>query len=117
MLDKEESQFGVKSVISNIIWKFLERGSSVVVTVLVNVFLARLLPPEDLGILTMVLVFVTLSEIFVTAGVNTSLTQKKDVDETDFSSMFWINLTASSIIYILVFVFSPSVSLLLGYGE
>jgi len=117
MLDKEDSQFGVKSVISNIIWKFLERGSSVVVTVLVNVFLARLLPPEDHGILTMVLVFVTLSEIFVTAGVNTSLTQKKDVDETDFSSMFWINLTASSIIYILVFVFSPSVSLLLGYGE
>lgn len=117
MLDKENSQFGVTSVISNIIWKFLERGSSVVVTVLVNVFLARLLPPEDHGLLTMVLVFVTLSEIFVTAGVNTSLTQKKDVDETDFSSMFWMNLVVASIIYFFVFVFSHSVSEVLGYGE
>lgn len=117
MLEEEKSRFDASSVIANIVWKILERGSSIVVTLLVNIFLARLLPPEEHGLLTMVLVFVTISEIFVTAGAGAALKQKKETDEYDFSSMFWINLLVACLIYLLIFFISPYISGLLGYRD
>lgn len=115
--NNKEDKFQSKSIISNIIWKFLERGSSVAVTLLVNVLLARLLDPSIHGLLAMVSVFVTISEIFVTAGLGSALIQKKNADTLDFSTIFWLNLMVSAALYILLFVASPWISDYFGYSE
>ncbi len=112
-----EDKFQSKSIISNIIWKFLERGSSVAVTLLVNILLVRLLDPSVHGLLAMVSVFVTISEIFVTAGLGSALIQKKDADTLDFSTIFWLNLMVSAALYILLFFASPWISGYFGYSE
>lgn len=111
-----DERFQAKSVFSNIVWKFFERGSSVAVTLLVNIVLARLLEPSAHGLLALVSVFVTVSEIFVTAGLGNSLIQKVDADALDFSTIFWLNLVVSVIIYGILCLLAPFISAYYGYS-
>lgn len=112
-----QETFGKITVLKNLVWKMFERGSSLIITMGVNIVLARILNPSDFGLVAMVMVFVTLSGIFVTGGLSNSLIQKKDADELDFSSLFWLNLLVSFVLYLLIFLLSPSVSAYFGYPE
>lgn len=112
-----QSKYGKRSVFKNIAWKLFERGSSLIVTFAVNIVLARLLEPADFGLAAMITVFVTLSQIFVTGGASNALIQKKDADELDFSSMFWVNLGLSALLYAILFVIAPVVSRFYGYVQ
>jgi len=77
-----------KKVVSSLFWKLLERGGTQGVQFIVQIVLARLLAPEQFGTIAIVMVFITLAQVFVQSGFNTALIQKKDADEVDFSSIF-----------------------------
>ena len=79
-------------VIKSLIWKWLERCSVQVVTFIVTIILARILVPEDYGLIALVLVFVNLSNVIVDGGLNMALVQKKEADNVDFSTIFYTNL-------------------------
>lgn len=81
-----------RSIASNFLWKLAERLSVQGVQFVVQLVLARLLSPKDYGVLVIVLVFINLSSVFIESGLNTALVQKKDVDERDFSSVFFASL-------------------------
>ena len=114
---KPEEKFSKNSIVSGIGWKFLERISSLVVTLVVQIVLARLLNPADFGLAAMVMVFVSLSTIFVTGGLSNSLIQKTNADELDFSTLFWLNILVSVLIYVLLFLFAPYVEAFYGYPQ
>ena len=114
---KPEEKFSKNSIVSGIGWKFLERISSLVVTLVVQIVLARLLNPADFGLAAMVMVFVSLSTIFVTGGLSNSLIQKTNADELDFSTLFWLNILVSVLIYVLLFLFAPFVEAFYGYPQ
>ena len=114
---KPEEKFSKNSIVSGIGWKFLERISSLVVTLVVQIVLARLLNPADFGLAAMVMVFVSLSTIFVTGGLSNSLIQKTNADELDFSTLFWLNILVSVLIYALLFLFAPFVEAFYGYPQ
>lgn len=97
-------------VISSLIWKFLERGGTQGVQFLIQIVLARLLAPGDYGVLAILMAFITFANIFVQSGLNTALIQKKETDETDFSSIFWISLVIASILYIIFFFIAPIIA-------
>ena len=78
-----------ESIISNVFWKFAERIAAQLVTMLVSIVLARILLPDDFGAVSMVSVFITVANIFVTEGISTALIQKKDADLIDFSTVFY----------------------------
>ena len=78
-----------KTVISSLIWKFLERGGVQGVQFVLSIILARLVTPDDYGVIALILVFTQIANVFVQSGFNTALIQKKDSDETDFSSIFY----------------------------
>ena len=84
--------------ISGIIWKFLERISAQLITFVVSIILARIIAPEDYGIIALVTIFITLANVFVVNGLGTSLVQKKNVDNKDFSTMFYASIVLSLII-------------------
>ena len=94
----KKSQQG-NSVVGGVIWKFAERIINQGVAFLVSLVLARLLAPEDYGTIALVLVFISLADVFVNSGFATSLIQKKDADDTDFSTMFYCSLVCSIAIY------------------
>jgi O-antigen/teichoic acid export membrane protein len=113
----DNKQYGKRSVFINVGWKLFERSSSLIITFLIQILLARLLDPAAFGLAAMVTVFVTLSTIFVSGGLSSSLIQKKDADALDFSSLFWVNLLVSSFLYIILFVAAPFISNYFGFSE
>lgn len=99
-----------QKIISSLIWKFLERSGTQIVQFIVQIVLARLLLPEDYGVVAIVTVFIAIANVFVQYGFNTSLIQKKDVDDTDFSSVFYLSLFIALILYIIIFFTSPFIA-------
>lgn len=80
------------------------------ITLVVMILLARLLTPKDFGLIGMLMIFIQISQAFIDGGFNLALIQKKDTDEEDYSSVFYINLIVSSILYIGLFFSAPLIS-------
>lgn len=97
-------------VISSLIWKFLERIGTQGVQFIVSIILARLLLPSDYGVVSMILVFTAIANVFIQTGFSTSLIQKKDSDELDFSSVFYISLLIAAICYVILFFAAPIIA-------
>lgn len=89
--------------LSGMAWKFAERILTKIVTGVVSVILARILLPEDYGVISLTTVFITLFDVFVTYGFGVALVQKKNADELDFSSTFYAGFVISTLLYIALF--------------
>ncbi len=85
------------------IWKFSERISAELVSFVVSVILARILIPEDYSVVGIVAIFFSFSEVLISGGFNSALIQKKDVDETDYSSVMLLSLAISGVVYFILF--------------
>jgi O-antigen/teichoic acid export membrane protein len=97
-------------VLSGLFWKLLESGGTQGIQFVITIILARLLIPEDYGIIALVTVFIAVSTVFVNSGFNAALVQKKQADELDFSSVFYLSLSVACIIYIILFFTAPIIS-------
>ncbi|MDO4290324.1 MAG: lipopolysaccharide biosynthesis protein [Eggerthellaceae bacterium] len=96
--------------ISSFVWKFLERGGSQVVQLVVQIILARILAPEDFGALAIMLVFVNIGNAIVQSGLNTAIVQSPDADENDCSTVFWMSFVVSVVLYCVIFFLAPTVA-------
>lgn len=99
-----------KIVITNLFWKIMERGGYQGVVFFVQIILARLLSPADFGNIAIITVFVNLANVFVQSGFNTALIQKKEIDDTDYSSVFFLSLSVAGAFIGLIYVFAPSIA-------
>ena len=98
----------MKSLLAkSFLWKLLERISVQGSQFLVHIILARLLLPEHYGVLALMMVFIALANVIVQNGFNTALIQNRDIDDEDFSSVFWVVLLISIIIYFILFFVAP----------
>ena len=97
-------------VFSGMFWKFAERISAQLVSFIVSVVLARILVPEAYGIVAMVMVFINIANVFVTSGFSNALIQKKDADETDFSTIFYCSFAVSVVLYGVLFFTAPFIA-------
>lgn len=88
----------------------MERGGAYGIQFIVMIVLARLLLPEDFGLIVLVTTFITIVGIFFHTGFTTALIQKKNADEADFSSVFYLNLVVASLLYIFIFLISPFIA-------
>lgn len=88
----------------------MESGGSQAISFLISIVLARLLVPDDYGVIALVSVFISIAAIFVESGFGTALVQKKEVDELDYSSVFFINLFIAIVLYIVLFFTAPLIS-------
>ncbi len=77
---------------------------------MLQIILARLLTPEHYGMLSIMIIFTTLANVFIQNGFNTALIQNKDVDEADYSSVLWVSLGISSLLYAVIFIFAPFIA-------
>lgn len=97
-------------VLSGLVWKFSERISAQLVTLVVSIVLARLLSPEDYGAIAIVNIFIALANVFVVSGFGNSLIQKKCADNVDFSSVFYFSIVMSLVIYAILFFCAPVIA-------
>ena len=94
-----------------LVWKLLERFGVQGVQFVLQIVLARILDPEHYGVLSLMVIFTTLANVFIQNGFNTALIRSNDVKEEDYSSVFWVSFGIAGILYGLIFLCAP----LIGY--
>jgi len=97
-------------IVSGVIWSFLERVIAQAVSFFVSIVLARVLSPEDYGVVAILLIFITLADVFVSNGFGTALIQDKDATQEDFSTIFCCSLSVSLLIYAALFFAAPIIA-------
>lgn len=85
---------------------FLGQG----VTFIVGLVLARLLSPDEYGLIGICLIFTTVLNGIVDSGFSNALIRKKDVTDEDYNTMFITNMAISIVLYVLLFISAPFVS-------
>ena len=98
------------SAAKNSIWKLLESFLSKGVSMLVSIVLARILLPDDYGIIAFTSVFINLSDTLIQAGFSTALIRKEKVDEKDYSTVLGISIIMAFFLYIVIFLSAPIIS-------
>lgn len=101
---------GKKEIIASLIWKMLERFGAQGITFLVQIVLARMLDPEVFGTISLLTVFIAVANVFIQNGFNTALIQKKEVDDVDYSSVFYASMAFAGALYAVLFVTAPVIS-------
>jgi len=104
------------ALLTNFTWKFAEQLSSQLISTIVSIILARLLDPSYYGIISIVMIFITLANVFVSDGFGSALIQKKDASDRDFFSVLYFNIIFSCILYIFLFFSAPFISNFYGKG-
>lgn len=96
--------------ISSLFWKLFEQGGAALITLLVQIVMARILTPDEFGMLAIMLVFVNVGNVIVQSGLNTAVIQAPDVTERDYSTVFWMSFVVSLILYGAVFLCAPALA-------
>jgi len=96
-----------RKVTAGLFWSYAERFLSQIVTTVVSIVLARLIAPENHGVISVVMIFISICEVFVTSGFGNALVQKKDADDLDFSSIFYFSLGLAVLLFGLLFFTAP----------
>lgn len=96
--------------ITGMLWTSIGKFGTMGLQFLSNLVLARLLMPSDYGAIGMLNVFIAVSGIFVTAGFGSALIQKKKPTHLDYTSVFYWNLFAAVVIYLILFLFGPTIA-------
>ena len=89
------------------LYKFLERVGASGIQLVITIVLARILMPNEYGIIALVSIIITILDVFVTYGFGNSLVVNKNSDKIDFSTCFYFGLFLSAVLYAACFFLAP----------
>lgn len=92
------------------IWSAAERFSIQGVSFALSIIIARIVSPSAYGLIVMVQVFMSFSQLFIDSGFTNALIQKKDRKDIDYYTVFIFNLLVAIVIYCLMFVLAPYIA-------
>lgn len=98
------------SVASGLFWSYGERIFAQLVSLVVSIILARLLSPENYGVISIVMIFITFCDAIVTGGFGNAIVQKKDADELDVNTMLCCSLSVSALLYAILYFTAPFIA-------
>ena len=100
-----------QQAVGGAVWKFSEKFGVQLMQIVIQIILARLLSPDDYGMIGLLTIFINISDVFLLQGFTTALIQKKEADELDFASVYFANLLGSVLLYGVFFWMAPYVAL------
>ncbi len=77
---------------------------------IVSIILARILLPEDYGVIALTTIFLTLSDILIDGGFSTTLIRKKEADDCDYSCVLTVSFSIATVLYLIFFIIAPFVA-------
>lgn len=96
--------------INSVAWESVERLSAQIAQFILGIVLARILCPEDFGLIAMLTIFIAIAQTVLDSGFTNALICKKDRTDVDYCTVFYFNIAISIIIYIILFFIAPLVS-------
>lgn len=91
-------------------WTSISKFSAIGIRFISGIVLARLLKPEDYGCIGMLSIFMVVARSFVDCGFASALIQKKRPTQEDYSTIFFFNLSMSSLMYAILFLCAPAIA-------
>lgn len=98
------------SIAKSMVYKTLERYSVLAFQMVVQIVIARILSPEHYGVVAMMMVFISVANIFIHNGFNMAIVQKKKADSRDFGTALFINFLIGLFLYAILFFCAPIIS-------
>ena len=98
------------TAIKGVVWSAVDKFAIQFGQFIVGIVLARILLPEDFGVIGMLTIFIALSQTFVESGLGTGLIQRQNRTHIDFSTVFVFNLAVSVFFYALLFFSAPYIA-------
>lgn len=95
---------------TSIISKLIENASIQILNFIIGIVLARVLSPSDYGVYSILLIFISIGQTVVVAGLNSALIQRADVDEDDYSIVLTVSLFAAMCLWCILYVASPLIA-------
>ena len=92
---------------SGLAWTAFEKVGQQVVQFVIGIIIARILSPEDFGIVGMTAIFIAIANSVVESGFGSALIQKKEKTEADYSTCFYFNIIVGVALYGLLWVAAP----------
>ena len=89
------------------VWSYIQRFSGQALQLLTSMFLARLVAPEEFGLIAMCFVFQGIAGKLADAGFASALMQKKNAEQMDYTSVFYLNIVLNFVLYGCLFVAAP----------
>lgn len=98
-------------VISGVLWSYAQQFSTQLINFAVTLLLARLLTPNDFGVMGLIYVFIGIGNVLIDGGFSQSIIRTQDADDKDLSTIFFFNLLISFLIYGILFFAAPYIAL------
>lgn len=92
------------------LWSGIDNVAQFGVTFLVSIVLARLLSPDDYGLIGIITIFTAVCSALINGGFTTALIRKKDASDDDYNTAFIVNLGVSLLLYLVIFLCSPLIA-------
>lgn len=92
------------------IWSGIDNVAQFGVTFIVSIVLARLLSPDDYGLIGIITIFTAVCTALINGGFTTALIRKKDATDDDYNTAFIVNLGVSLLLYIVIYLCSPLIA-------
>jgi len=96
--------------LNGLLWNFIDNFSVQISQFAIGIVLARILSPNDFGLIGMLTIFITISQWFVSSGFGQALIRKKDCTQADYSTVFFFNILSGILLYIVLFFSSGFIS-------
>lgn len=93
-----------------IVWSAIDKAGVKTVSFIVSIVIARILSPSDYGVIGMILVFISIANIFINSGMSQALVQRKNRTESDMATAFYFNIVISIVCYLILYFCAPFIA-------
>lgn len=97
----------IDQVATGVAWSTAEKVCSMLLQMVVSVVVARMLVPEDFGVMAILTFFTAVALVVVDSGFSQTLLRKKEPTNDDYKSVFLFNMAVSAVLYLLLVAASP----------
>ena len=99
-----------EKAVKGVTWTLIERFGINGMRFVLGIILARLLTPEDYGLIGMITVFFVVAQVFIESGFGSAYIQKKKVTDADANTVFYTNLSISVMLYGVLWLAAPAIA-------
>ncbi len=96
-----------EKTIKGVQWTLIESVFNAIIPAALFLLLSRLLSPAEFGIIAVILIFINISNVFVDSGFASALIRKTEATKSDYSTVFFYNISLSLLFFILIIIGSP----------
>lgn len=99
-----------RSAVNGVKWTTVEQATTLGIQFIIGVVVARLVSPEDYGLVAMLTIFTAVGNLFINSGFGIALIRSKENSKEDYSTAFFFNIGVALMVYIVLYFCAPLIA-------